>query len=182
MICPTQGSRTEADSIMVTSSRMTRRPARSADNLISQIYLVSRSIAECIRLGENALHHHDDPDRIPFGLRNAAATYSDQIRERLPDPATLGQIQSARLRERNLASNMPRSPSQPTALRRQSIAGSSSSPMTPTLARTRMTKKGRIDFAATNSATTEGAMRRRSDSPSATWRTPNAATPGIDAH
>ena len=29
-----------------------------------------------------------------FGLRNAAATYSDQIRVRLSDPATLGQIRS----------------------------------------------------------------------------------------
>ena len=79
----------EADSATVTSSRTTRRPARSADDLISQIDLVSRSIAGCIRLGEDALHHHDDPDRIPFGLRNAAATYSDHIRVRRPNPATV---------------------------------------------------------------------------------------------
>ena len=82
----------EADSATVTSSRTTCRLARSADDLISQIDLVDRSIAECIRLGEDALHHHDDSDRIPFGLRDAAATYSDQIRVRLPDLATLGQI------------------------------------------------------------------------------------------
>ena len=68
-----------ADYATVTPSRMTRRPPRSADDLISQIDRVGRSIAECIRLGEDALHHHDDPDRIPFGLRNAATTYSDQI-------------------------------------------------------------------------------------------------------
>ena len=34
------------------------------------------------------------PDQVPFGLRNAATTYSDQIRVQLSDPATLGQIRS----------------------------------------------------------------------------------------
>ena len=74
--------------------RTTRRPDRSADDLISQIDRVSRSIAECIRLDEDALRHRDDPDRVPFGLRNAATTYSDQIRVRLSDSAALGQIRS----------------------------------------------------------------------------------------
>ena len=73
---------------------MTRRPPALADDLISQIDRVSRSIAECIKLGKDALQHRNDPDRIPFGLRNTATTYSDQIRVRLPDPATLGQIRS----------------------------------------------------------------------------------------
>ena len=40
---------------------------------------VARSIAECIRLGEDALRYCNDPDRVPFGLRNAATTYSDHI-------------------------------------------------------------------------------------------------------
>ena len=38
--------------------------------------------------------HRDDLDRVPFGLRNAVTTYSDQIRVRLSDSATLGQIRS----------------------------------------------------------------------------------------
>jgi len=82
----------EADYTMLTPSRTTHRPIRSADDLISQIDRVGRSIAECVRLGEDTLLHHDDPGRIPLGLRNTAAMYSDQIRVRLPDPATFGQI------------------------------------------------------------------------------------------
>jgi hypothetical protein len=70
----------EADYIMDTPSRATCRPARSADDLISQIDRVGRSIAECIQLSEHALQHRNDSDRVPFGLRNAAITYSDQIR------------------------------------------------------------------------------------------------------
>ena len=77
-----------------TPPRTTCRPAASADDLISQIDRVSKSIIECIRLGEDTLRHRDDPARVPFGLRNAATTYSDQIRVRLPDSATLGQIRS----------------------------------------------------------------------------------------
>ena len=73
---------------------MIRRPVASADDLISQIDLVGRSITECIRLGEDTLRHHNDPDRVPFGLHNAATTYSDQIRVRFSDPDTLGQIRS----------------------------------------------------------------------------------------
>ena len=69
---------------MVIPSRVTRRPARSADDIISQIDRVGRSIAECVRLGEDTLLHHDDPGQIPLGLRNTAVTYSDQIRVRLP--------------------------------------------------------------------------------------------------
>ena len=71
-----------------------RRPARSANDHISQIDRVGRSIAECIRLGEDALRHRNNPDRVPFRLRNAATTYLDQIRVQLSDPSTLGQIQS----------------------------------------------------------------------------------------
>ena len=84
----------EADYTTLTPSRTTRHPIRSADDLISQIDRVGRSIAECVRLGEDALRHRNDPDRVPFGLRNAATTYSDQIRMQLSDPATLGQIRS----------------------------------------------------------------------------------------
>ena len=78
----------------VTPSRATCRPAGSVDDLISQIDRVGKSIAECIQLGEYALRQCYDTDRVPFGLRNAATTYSDQIRVRLSDSAALGQIRS----------------------------------------------------------------------------------------
>ena len=84
----------EAGYVMVTPSSATRHPAGFVDDLISQIDRVGRSIAECIQLGEHALRHHNDPDQVPFGLRNAATTYSDQIRVRLSDSATLCQIRS----------------------------------------------------------------------------------------
>jgi len=61
---------------MATSRpRVARRPAVSVDNLFSLIDRVSRSIAECIQLGEDALLHRNNPDCIPYGLRNNAATY-----------------------------------------------------------------------------------------------------------
>ena len=84
----------EAGNVMATPSKATRRPAGSADDLISQIDRVGRSIAECIQLGEYVLRYCDNPDRVLFGLRNAATTYSDQIRVRLSDSATPGQIRS----------------------------------------------------------------------------------------
>ena len=77
-----------------TPSRTTRRPDTPAGDLISQIDLVSRSIAECVRLGEDSFRHHNDPDRVPFGLRNATTMYSDQIQVQLSDSATQGQIRS----------------------------------------------------------------------------------------
>jgi len=40
------------------------------------------------------LRHHDDPDRVLYGLCNAAATYSDQIRVLLLDPVAPSQIRS----------------------------------------------------------------------------------------
>ena len=60
------------------------------------------NIAECIQLGEDAIRHRNHSDRVPFGLRNAAAMYSDQIRVRLSDPATLGQIRSDSVSEAEL--------------------------------------------------------------------------------
>ena len=62
----------ETDYVMATPPKMIRRPAASVDDLISQIDRVSRSVADYIRLGEDMLRHRHDPDRIPFGLRNAA--------------------------------------------------------------------------------------------------------------
>ena len=67
----------EADYTTTTPSWTTCRPARSANDLISQIDRVGRSIAECARLGEDTLRHCNDPDWIPFGLLNAATMYSD---------------------------------------------------------------------------------------------------------
>ena len=47
----------ESFDVAITPTRVTRRPDESADDMIFQIDRVSRSIAECIRLGELALHH-----------------------------------------------------------------------------------------------------------------------------
>ena len=45
-----------------TPARVIRRPAETADDLIFQMDCFGISIAECIQLGELALHHQDDPD------------------------------------------------------------------------------------------------------------------------
>ena len=50
--------------VTITPPRVTRRAAGSADNLLSQIDRVGRSIVGFIQLGEYALRHHDDPDRV----------------------------------------------------------------------------------------------------------------------
>jgi len=42
----------ESYDVAATPTRMTRRPDGSSNDLIFQIYCVSRSITECIRLGE----------------------------------------------------------------------------------------------------------------------------------
>ena len=60
----TQISESENFDVVTTTAWVTRRPAGSADNLIFQIDRISRSIVECIQLGELALHHQDDPDRV----------------------------------------------------------------------------------------------------------------------
>ena len=48
-------SESESYDVAATPTRVTCRPDESADDLIFQIDRVSRSIAECIRLGEFAL-------------------------------------------------------------------------------------------------------------------------------
>ena len=73
-------------------TRVTCRPDESADDLIFQIDRVSRSIAECIRLGELTLRHRDDPDRVLRELGNAPTrTRSDLVTPRsaslrVPEP------------------------------------------------------------------------------------------------
>ena len=68
----------ESFDVATMPTRVTRRPAKSADDLIFQIDRVGRSIAECIRLGEFVLHHQDDPDRVPRGLGSTSTrTKSD---------------------------------------------------------------------------------------------------------
>ena len=61
----------ESYDVAATPTRVTRRPDESADDLIFQIDRVSRSIAESIRLGELALRHRDDPDRVLRELGSA---------------------------------------------------------------------------------------------------------------
>jgi len=78
--------------VTATPPRVPRHPAGSADDLLSQIDRVGRSIAECIQLGEYVLRHHDDPDWVLYGLRNTAMTYSDQIRVLFLDPVAPSQI------------------------------------------------------------------------------------------
>ena len=71
------------------------RPTVSADDLISRIDRVNKTIAECIQLSENALRHSNDSDRVPFGLCNAGAVYSDQIRVPVANLCTADLKQSA---------------------------------------------------------------------------------------
>ena len=47
----------ESFDVATTPTRVTRRPGESADDLIFQIDRIGRSITDCIRLGELALHH-----------------------------------------------------------------------------------------------------------------------------
>ena len=74
----------EAANVMTAFPKVTCHPAGSADDLLSHIDLVGRSIAESIQLNEYVLRHSNDPDRVLYGLRNAAATYSDQVQVLLP--------------------------------------------------------------------------------------------------
>ena len=77
----------ESYDVAATPTRVTRRPDESADDLIFQIDHVSRSIIERIRLGEFALCHRDDPDRVLRELGNApTGTRSDLV---IPRSATL---------------------------------------------------------------------------------------------
>jgi len=56
--------KSESFDVVTMPTGVTRHPDESADDLIFQIDRVGRSITECIRLGELALHHRDDPDRV----------------------------------------------------------------------------------------------------------------------
>ena len=69
--------------VATTPTRVTHRPDESADDLIFQIDHVSRSIAECIRLGELALHHRKNPDCVLCELGSAPTrTRSDLVTPR----------------------------------------------------------------------------------------------------
>jgi hypothetical protein len=73
--------------VATTPTRLTRRPDESVDDLIFQIDRVSRSIAECIRLGELAFPHRDDPDRVLRELGSAPTrTRSDLVTPRSASP------------------------------------------------------------------------------------------------
>ena len=52
-------------------------------DLIFGIDRVTRSIAECIQLGESVLGRPGDSAIIPYRLRNSPALYSDQVRARM---------------------------------------------------------------------------------------------------
>ena len=67
----------------IVHPRATRRPTTSNTDLISGIDRVTRSIAECIQLGESMLGHPGDSALVPYGQRNNSAVYSDQVRVRM---------------------------------------------------------------------------------------------------
>ena len=63
--------------------RATRQPVICKNDLISGIDHVTKSLAECIQLGESVLGHLGDFAVIPYGLCNNSVAYSDQIRVRM---------------------------------------------------------------------------------------------------
>ena len=65
---------------LIVRPRATRRPVISNTDLISGIDRVTKSLAECIQLGETVLGRPGGSAVLPRGLRNNSAVYSDQIR------------------------------------------------------------------------------------------------------
>ena len=57
-----------------------RRPVISNTDLISGIDRITRSIVECLQLGESVLGRPGDSAIVPYGLHNNSAVYSDQVR------------------------------------------------------------------------------------------------------
>lgn len=61
--------------------RVAPRPRLDINDILAGLDRVDLSLAECINMAEAALRRPgDSADRFPYGLRNGAATYSDQIR------------------------------------------------------------------------------------------------------
>ena len=67
----------------IVRPRATRRPVISNKDLISGIDRVTRSITECIQLGENALGRPGNSALVLYGLRSNSAAYSDQVRVKM---------------------------------------------------------------------------------------------------
>jgi hypothetical protein len=77
--------------------KVTYHPIISADDIISGMDHVSRSIAKCIKLTEAALRRlNDSARRFPHGLSNNSVVYSDQIRvlEMLPPSPELERVRT----------------------------------------------------------------------------------------
>ena len=64
---------------LIVRPRATRRPVISNTDLISGIDRVTKSLAECIQLGESVLGRPGDSAIVPYGLCNNSAVYSDQV-------------------------------------------------------------------------------------------------------
>ena len=64
----------------IVHPRATRRLVIFNNDLISGIDRVTKSLAECIQLGETVLGRPGGSAVLPYGLRNNSAVYSDQIR------------------------------------------------------------------------------------------------------
>ena len=67
----------------IVRPKATRRPVIANTDLISGIDRVTRSIAECIQLGESVLGRPADSAIMPHALRNNSAVYSDHVRVRM---------------------------------------------------------------------------------------------------
>jgi len=63
----------------IVHPRATRRPVICNNDLISGIDRVTKSLAECIQLGETMLGRPGGSAVLPYGLHNNSAAYSDQI-------------------------------------------------------------------------------------------------------
>ena len=63
----------------IVRPRAMRRLIISNTDIISGIDRITRSIAECIQLGESVLGRLGDSASVPYGLRNNSAVYSNQV-------------------------------------------------------------------------------------------------------
>ena len=86
-----------------------RHPVISNTDLISGIDRVTRSIAECIQLGESVLGRPGDSAIAHHGLRNNSAMYSDQVQ------VCMGNLRITELDQSNSEQIRSDSPSHPGA-------------------------------------------------------------------
>ena len=64
---------------LIVRPRAMRRPVICNNDLISGIDRVTKSLAECIQLGETVLGRLGGSSVLPYGQRNNSAVYSNQV-------------------------------------------------------------------------------------------------------